>query len=221
VNKHRLVSPFNWLLIALVAVVTGLGFVLVPLDQDFPTHWDASGTVDGLSPAPVALILPLAILAGVIGLLYVMRAARLKRDFASGRFVLDASIGGLAGMMLVLSVANVLYGMGYAVDIQRIVLLAVTVLMILIGNALPKSQKNFVAGIRLPWTLRDAANWRITHRWAGRSMVVCGLIAFVAIALGVPNPWPFAVVMASIIVPAGIATVVSYTYALRHGEAQD
>ena len=220
-QAQRLVSPFNWLLIALVALVTASGFVLVPLDGDLPIHWGISGAADGFAPTPVALLMPLVILGAVLALLYVMRRARLRADFTAGRFVIDAAISGLAGLSLVLAVATVLIGTGAEVDMPRIVCLAVTALFVIIGNALPKTRPNGVAGIRLPWTLRDADNWRVTHRWTGRVMFVCGVIAFAVIAIGVPVWGLIVAVFGAAFVPVLVGLGVSYAHALRHRTAAD
>ena len=220
-QAQRLVSPFNWLLIALVALVTAVGFALVPLDHDLPIHWGISGEADGFAPAPVALLMPLAILVVLLVLFVAIRRARLRADFAAGRFVIDAAISGLAGLSLVLAVATVLIGVGAEVDMPRIVCLAVTALFVIIGNALPKTRPNWVAGIRLPWTLRDADNWRVTHRWTGRAMFACGLVAFVTVAIGVPVWGLMVAVFGAAFVPVLVGLGVSYTHALRHRSAAD
>lgn len=220
-QAQRLVSPFNWLLIALVALTTAIGFVLVPLDSDLPIHWGISGAPDWFAPAPVALLMPLAILVALLVLFVAIRWARLRADFTAGRFVIDAAISGLAGLSLVLAVATVLIGVGAAIDMPRIVCLAVTALFVIIGNALPKTRPNWVAGIRLPWTLRDADNWRVTHRWTGRAMFVCGLAAFVTIAIGVPTWGLMVAVFGAALVPVLVGLGVSYAHALRHRTAAD
>lgn len=217
-QARPLVSPFNRILCGLVALAALVGFVLVPLGQDLPIHWDITGTPDGYAPAPLALLIGPGVMVFVVGLFFVMRKARLTKDFEAGRFVVDASISGLAGLSLILTVATTLVGLGQAVDMPRLIMLAVTVLFVVLGNALPKSKQNFVAGIRLPWTLRDADNWRVTHRWTGRAMVLGGLVGFVVVAIGLPTPVMFTVVMAALMLPTAIGTLVSYVHALKHGQ---
>lgn len=216
----RLVAPFNWFLIGLVALATICGLALVPLDGVLPIHWGFSGEADGFAPAPIALMLPLAMIVVVLALLFAIRRARMQTDFQSGRFVIDATIGGLAGIALVIETATVLIGLGQSVDVPRLICMAVTALFVVVGNVLPKTRQNWVAGIRLPWTLRDADNWRVTHRWAGRAMVVFGLIGFLLAALG-PTVWSlFAAVFGAAFVPILIGIGVSYGHAMRHGETR-
>lgn len=51
--------------------------------------------------------------------------------------------------------------------------------LIVMGNVIGKTERNFIAGIRLPWTLASEQNWRATHRLAGKLMVISGLLLFV------------------------------------------
>ena len=49
-------------------------------------------------------------------------------------------------------------------------------IFIFIGNYLPKTQRNYTIGIRLPWTLSDDRNWYKTHRFASKIWVLGGLL---------------------------------------------
>ena len=219
--KH-LVSPFNRALMALVGLVTVAGLVLVPLGQDLPVHWGLSGAPDSFAPAPVALLFPAVMMIAVIGLLFALRRARLRKDFENGRFVIDAAISAVAMIALVLSTATILIGLGIAVDMPRVVSLLVTGIFIVIGNVLPKTKPNWVAGVRLPWTLRDADNWRVTHRWTGRAMVVFGLIGFAIAAFGAPNTIVLmTAVLTAAFLPVIIGIGVSYAHAVRRDDGKD
>ena len=216
-QKHRLISPFNRFLTVLVGVVTIAGFMLVPLDQDLPIHWGISGQPDNFAPAPLALIFPAVMMVAVLALLFALRRAQLQKDFESGRFVIDASVSSIAALALVLCTATILIGLGAKLDMPRVVSLLVTGMFVVIGNVLPKTKPNWIAGVRLPWTLRDAENWRVTHRWTGRAMVVCGLIGFAVAAFGAPSTTVLMiVVLGAAFIPVGIGTGISYAYAVRH-----
>ena len=58
------------------------------------------------------------------------------------------------------------------------------VLFALLGNYMINIKPNFFAGIRLPWTLNDENNWRLTHNLAGKLWFAGGiLLAIVAFIL--------------------------------------
>ncbi len=214
---RNLISPFNRFLMVLVGVVTLAGFALVPLGQDLPIHWGLSGQPDSFAPAPVALAFPAAMMVIVITILFALRRAQLQKDFENGRFAIDAAIGSIAAIALVLATVTILIGLGTTIDMPRVVSLLVTGVFVVIGNVLPKTKPNWVAGVRLPWTLRDADNWRLTHRWTGRAMVVCGLIGFAVAAVGTPsNIILMIVVLGAAFIPVAVGIGVSYSHAVRH-----
>ncbi len=52
----------------------------------------------------------------------------------------------------------------------------VGLVLVVIGNYLPKSRQNYTIGIKLPWTLSDADNWNKTHRLAGVLFIAGGML---------------------------------------------
>lgn len=58
--------------------------------------------------------------------------------------------------------------LGYSMMSGLLAQIFMGVVMIVIGNYLPKTHRNYIIGIRLPWTLENDENWRKTHRLAGK-----------------------------------------------------
>jgi len=54
-------------------------------------------------------------------------------------------------------------------------------LMLLIGNYLPKCTPNRTIGIRLPWTMQNAENWQKTHRFGGKVFVAVGILSLLGV----------------------------------------
>lgn len=52
-------------------------------------------------------------------------------------------------------------------------------LIMLIGNYMNNLKPNYIAGIRLPWTLNDPQNWKKTHLLAGKVWFTGGIIIMV------------------------------------------
>ena len=60
------------------------------------------------------------------------------------------------------------------------VLVGFTGLMVcLIGNYMNNIRPNYIAGIRLPWTLNDPENWRKTHHLASRMWFIAGILILI------------------------------------------
>lgn len=69
-----------------------------------------------------------------------------------------------------------LVGLGKGFNIGNVGAIIVGVLLIILGNYLPKCHFNYTMGIKLPWTLNSEDNWNKTHRLAGFIWVIGGVI---------------------------------------------
>src|SRR6185437_15445048 len=67
----------------------------------------------------------------------------------------------------------------------RLVLGAVGILFIVLGNVLGKVRPNWFVGVRTPWTLSSKRSWVRTHRLAGWLFTLAGLIFLVLIAFNI------------------------------------
>ena len=104
-------------------------------------------------------------------------------------------------------------GLGREMHVGTLVPLFVGVLFLAIGNYLPKTKRNETMGIRLPWTLASEENWNHTHRIAGFTWVILGLLMAAASLIRLHD---IAVVVVLIALTAGIPAAYSYGYYCRH-----
>ena len=73
--------------------------------------------------------------------------------------------------------------------------------ILIIGNYMNNLKPNFVAGIRLPWTLNDPENWRKTHQLAGKTWFAGGITLVVSsFILPVSLIIPVAIIVFTILV---------------------
>ena len=79
-------------------------------------------------------------------------------------------------------------------------------LMIGMGNYLPKSKQSYTMGVKLPWTLNSEENWNRTNRLAGWMWMAGGILLVVNGAFAVSSYMVFAV----LIVISGIPAAYSY-----------
>ena len=71
----------------------------------------------------------------------------------------------------------------------------------LLGNVMGKVRRNFWIGIRTPWTLASERVWYSTHRFAGKTMVLCAALSLAGVVAGLPLALCLTVLMAGPIVP--------------------
>ena len=71
------------------------------------------------------------------------------------------------------------------VDVVMVICLVVSLMMVYLGNVMPKFRMNWFCGIKTPWTLSSESVWRRTHRVAGRLYFAAGVLG--VIGAFVPN----------------------------------
>jgi uncharacterized membrane protein len=207
-------TPIRVALVVALVAAFGAGLLLVPAGTMLPVHWGLSGEADGFLPREGALLVPLLMVAVVwVIFLAVGRFAR-PSDLAAGRHSYGVVVTAITGLALVMEVATVLIGIGVPVNMVQVLGFALGALLVVLGNVLPKSQPNSFAGIRLPTTLNDPANWQATHRLTGLLCIVSGLVLIVAAAL-LPAPSLIWWLLGCVFVPILIGVMYSLVHAKR------
>ncbi|MDF2944093.1 MAG: putative rane protein [Herbinix sp.] len=77
---------------------------------------------------------------------------------------------------VIMQTALTSYAIGFTFDWSFYVLLLVGIVVVILGNYLPKCKQNYTVGIKLPWTLNDNDNWNKTHRISGYIWILGGFV---------------------------------------------
>lgn len=74
------------------------------------------------------------------------------------------------------------------IDLNQLVFGITGMLMIVVGNVMPKLRMNSVAGLRTPWSMKNEATWKKCQRMGGISFMAGGAVIIgISIALkGIP-----------------------------------
>jgi uncharacterized membrane protein len=196
------------LLIVLGAVVAS-AVVYPNLPTTIPTHWDMLGRPNGWSSRVWgAWVMPIFLLA-TYALMRVLPAIDPRgSNYIKFGGAFDGIIVSIMLFMLGMHIIILRAALGYPVAMQRVVPIGVGVLLVVIGNLLPRARPNWFVGIRTPWTLSSDRVWEKTHRVGGHVFVAGGiLIVLAALAM---QQWAHIVLMAVIL--ACTATVLIYSY---------
>ena len=102
--------------------------------------------------------------------------------------------------------AMLLYAIDQNINLVRFLPLLIGLLIILIGNYLPKCKQNYTTGIKLPWTLSSEENWNRTHRLAGKLFIIAGFVMTLSTFLNISSYIPIAI----LIIAAAVSTIYSY-----------
>ena len=183
------------------------------LPEEIPTHFNLLGQADGYNHKMSAIFgLPTLMLLMHWLLLFLMIKDPKSSNISSKIQVLIYWIIPFVSCLSMISI----YGesLGYSMMSGLLAQIFMGVLMIVIGNYLPKTRKNYIIGIRLPWTLESDKNWRKTHRLAGKIWVLGGLLLFLNSFVQIYVYWVFFLTLLLVVLMPGV-----YSYQLSKSES--
>lgn len=196
-------------LVTLIPIIVGL-LLWNQLPDVIPTHFGMDGTPNGWSSKKFT-VFGLPVLMLFFHLLCVgITSQDPKFDNMSEKlYALVLWICPVVSLLVVVTC----YGgaLGWGVNISKYAIAGTGIVLVIIGNYLPKCKQNYTMGIKLPWTLDDEENWNKTHRLAGFLWVVGGLLITLNAFVG--NQWVFVLL---IIVMTIVPMVYSYLYFKNH-----
>ena len=94
-------------------------------------------------------------------------------------------------------------------DVGKIANIAIALLLIFIGNYLPKCKQSYTLGIKTMWTLADERVWNDTHRIGGIAIMASGVITLIA-TLFLPEKLYYIISMVTVGAAVIGTTVYSY-----------
>ena len=207
IRKHKLELILSSLVI-LIPVLVGL-ILWNRLPETLATHWGVDGQADGYGSLPFAVFVPyLCLLAGhwFCFLVTANDPRNQNRNWKPIRLVL--------WIMPVLSnvVGIIMYSLalGVKVSVSGIMIAALGLMFVAIGNYLPKCRQNHTIGIKVPWTFASEENWNATHRFGGRVWMIGGVVMMLAAFL--PTGWSAGVTVAAAVILSVVPIVYSYCY---------
>lgn len=147
------------------------------MPAELPTHWNFQGQADKYSSRFDAMVFTQVFLA-IMNIFLCFMVDNDPRNKKQNNFVMTISKLAMPLIMLVVYVITVMAGLGREIRVSVVIPLFLGILIIAIGNYMPKIKRNYTMGIKLPWTLNSDENWRRTHRFGGICFVFMGLIFF-------------------------------------------
>ena len=197
-NKKILFS-----VLVVVVITWVVAFIYEPkLPEQIPTHWNASGEVDGYTSKPWGVyILPLISTAMSMLLMVLPQISPKGFKLGKARKVYDIIVLVMAVFMLAVMVLSFEAGINGEIDMNQWILAAMGLLFVVLGNYLAKVPKNFFMGIRTPWTLASDEVWYKTHRLASWTFVISGLLVILCAFLQFSVNWAIGLLMAAAFIP--------------------
>lgn len=207
-------------LIAIQVLVAIYGFVVLP--DRVPIHWGLSGEANGYGPKWVGTFLFPLMSIGISVLVRLLMAAgpRLggRENNAANLQVVRIILAGITVFVLIVQLSALAQTLGVGFDMTMVVMLALSVLFIFLGNYMGKMRRNFWMGIRTPWSLANAVVWERTHRLGGWLFVAVGLIGIPCSFVPGLRLWGVLVPLSAVIVFLSFYSYVCYRQQTRYGD---
>lgn len=148
------------------------------LPEQVAVHWNSAGEINGYLPKAMAAFgMPVVfLLLNIFSNISLLYDPRRKNQPKALRVV---GIWMVPLISLILVPATLIMSLGVRFPISTFSFILTGIVLIITGNYLPKSRRNYVMGVRLPWTFHDSDNWNKTNRLAGRIMVGGGFVILV------------------------------------------
>ena len=207
-----------WVIAALVllAVVVSIVFISMMPDQ-VPMHYNGAGQVDRMGSKYENLLLP-----GVLVFMGVtfIAAGKSKPQKKSEEIVVLAT--GIS-IMVALNILNgvLLYmaltyesGQMQALDVAKLIMAILGVVLVCLGNFMPKFRRNAFAGVRTRWSKSSDSVWQKSQRLGGIASVVCGILMLLG-ALFFANETAMVVLVVLFVAWIAVSVGGSYLYYKR------
>jgi len=185
-KKYRLAII---LLIILPLAVTALALPMLP--ESIPAHFNMAGEVDRWGSKYETLIFPAINVIFALTMVQVMRIA--SRQEGGGEN--NERICGLVTVLcLALFDAMALYFLwtafaqtgnlaDLAVDIHQLTMGLVGVMLVILGNVMPKTRRNSMLGLRTTFSMKSDSAWKISQRVGGAGLMITGAVMAVTAIL--------------------------------------
>ena len=213
--------------VLVTSLITAGTWASLPANGEIPVHWGPDGMPDrfgGHLEAGLTL-LAMPVITLFVGLILALapsfdpRKANIEKGrraylavWISVMLLLVLVHGGVARMMTAGPEAE-------PGNFVRWVIAGSALMIIVIGNYLPKTRSSFFFGVRTPWTLSSDIAWEKTHRFAGPLFMLAG-------ALGLAGAFLFngiwlAMQLSALIMAAAVVSVVYSYFAWKSADDRD
>lgn len=190
--KTKLVN----LIIILLIFATTLAAILLLPDGDVPVHFGPAGEPDMWGSKYTLFVVPaVALLTWILadrGINVFTKKPmdadqeKAESDIRTNKKAVDSTITAMSAILLFVN-----FGVIYMtfqnlpsynlpeVDVVKALAMLLGLLMIFMGNIMPKTRANSLIGFRCRWTMYNEITWRKSNLFAGVCGMICGAIGIV------------------------------------------
>ncbi len=202
-------------IVAAMIAASLLALSLLPPGAPIPIHWNTDGQIDRYATGWYAVFMApamAALIAAIFAAIPAIEPRRLHLE-KSAKFYTAMWIAVL--LLLAFTHGAALYVALHAgTQVGAVVIGAVCLLMIVMGNYLSKTRSMFLGGLRTPWTLSSEYSWQRTHALAGKLFVGVGAAGLVAV-IAAPAAEAARLFLYAVVATVVVSVAASYVFWLR------
>jgi uncharacterized membrane protein len=207
-------------LVVLLIAVLPLGYlstVYASLPDTIPTHFNASGKPDDFGTRSTVWIISGILAAASVGLFVLV--LNLPKIDPKKTAKLSAQVFQKIGIAVVVLFAGiniaVIYSTVHGTFNDKLILPLMGLFFVYIGNMMHSIKPNYFVGLRLPWTLEDPNNWRVTHQLGGKLWFAGGIVITVGTLL-LPEKTGMVILLCTVAIMVLVPVIYSYRYFKQH-----
>ena len=182
----------KWILVALTVLSTIIMLFVLP--DTVPVHFDINGMADRWGSKFELLILPVVLIACAFSMeplknSYINKSKNANDEKEKAEHLTNAKVLNITSVitMFLFAIMNfiTLYNTYIIVypdstlpqlDLMRAVGVVMGIVIVLLGNYMPKTRLNSNIGFRLPWTMYNDNTWNKSNRFASYVFMIVGAI---------------------------------------------
>lgn len=205
--------------VLLLVSVVSAAVILILSPDVIPAHYNAAGEVDRFGSKYETLIFPGLALIVTAALLLVQRHQANRQVPENEQKVLLVAAMGSVALFTALGLFFGVAGIRYASSpelmdpdlIVKFTVIGLGVVIIALGNMMPKVRRNSLFGLRTKWSTANDRVWQKSQRFGGFASVICGLMLII-FAAALSGIWHDVAVLAVFAVWIIACILASYHY---------
>ena len=213
----------KWILCVITVLSTILMLFVLP--DTVPVHFDINGMADRWGSKFELLILPVVLIACAFSMeplknSYINKSKNANDEKEKAEHLTNAKVLNITSVvtMFLFSIMNLItlyntYIMVYPdtdlpqFDIMRAVGAVMGIVIVVLGNYMPKTRLNSNIGFRLPWTMYNDNTWNKSNRFASYVFMIVGAILAISSLL-----FESGAIVGMVTFLIGMVIVIAYAY---------